>query len=53
MRGVLAQLHGLDPHIRLPTLIRLIQRFQRFLMSFVHDAVTLENKRMDDFEKRS
>jgi cation diffusion facilitator CzcD-associated flavoprotein CzcO len=37
---------------RVPALIRLTQRFQRFLMSFVHDASTLGNKRMDDFEKR-
>jgi cation diffusion facilitator CzcD-associated flavoprotein CzcO len=37
---------------RVPALMRLTQRFQRFLMSFVHDAATLGHKRMDDFEKR-
>ncbi len=37
---------------RLPALITLTKRFQRFLMSFVHDAATLGHKRMDDFEKR-
>lgn len=38
---------------RAPILIRITQRFQRFLMSFVHDAVTLGHNRMDDFEKRA
>ena len=38
---------------RMPVLIRLTQRFQRFLMSFVSQAVTLGHKRMDDFEKRA
>jgi len=37
---------------RVPALIRMTQRFQRFLMGFVHQAATLGNKRMDDFEKR-
>jgi cyclohexanone monooxygenase len=36
---------------RLPLLIRLTQRFQRFLMSFVLPAVTIGHKRMKDFEK--
>jgi cation diffusion facilitator CzcD-associated flavoprotein CzcO len=38
---------------RVPALMRLTQRFQRFLMSFVHDAASLGHKRMDDFEKRA
>jgi cation diffusion facilitator CzcD-associated flavoprotein CzcO len=38
---------------RFPALMRLTQRFQRFLMSFVHDAASLGHKRMDDFEKRA
>lgn len=38
---------------RVPALMRLTQRFQRFLMSFVHEAATLGHKRMDDFEKRA
>lgn len=38
---------------RFPVLVRMTQRFQRFLMGFVHPAVTLGNKRMDDFEKRA
>ncbi len=38
---------------RFPALIRMTKRFQRFLMGFVHPAVTLGNKRMDDFEKRA
>ncbi len=38
---------------RVPALIRMTQRFQRFLMGFVQPAVTLGNKRMDDFEKRA
>jgi cation diffusion facilitator CzcD-associated flavoprotein CzcO len=38
---------------RLPALVRLTRKFQRFLMGFVHPAVTLGNKRMDDFEKRA
>ena len=38
---------------RLPILMRLTQRFQRFLMSFVHQAATLGHKRQDDFEKRA
>jgi cyclohexanone monooxygenase len=38
---------------RVPALMRLTQRFQRFLMSFVFDAVTLGHKRMEDFEKRA
>ncbi|MEM7410872.1 MAG: NAD(P)/FAD-dependent oxidoreductase [Myxococcota bacterium] len=38
---------------RAPVLMRLTQRFQRFLMSFVHDAATLGHKRMEDFEKRA
>ncbi len=38
---------------RFPALIRATQRFQRFLMGFVQPAVTLGNKRMDDFEKRA
>jgi cation diffusion facilitator CzcD-associated flavoprotein CzcO len=37
---------------RVPALIRLTQRFQRFLMSFVHEAATLGHKRMGQFEKR-
>jgi cyclohexanone monooxygenase len=36
-----------------PTLMRWTQRFQRFLMSFVHDAATLGHARMKDFEKRA
>lgn len=35
---------------RFPLLIRLTQRLQRFMMSFVHPAVTLGNNRMDYFE---
>ncbi len=38
---------------RFPVLVRLTQRFQRFLMSFVYDAVTIGHKRMQDFEKRA
>ena len=38
---------------RFPALMRLTQRFQRFLMSFVHDAATLGHARMRDFEKRA
>ncbi len=38
---------------RVPPLLRLTQRFQRFLMSFVHDAATLGHARMKDFEKRA
>ena len=38
---------------KVPALMRLTQRFQHFLMSFVHDAATLGHKRMDDFEKRA
>jgi cyclohexanone monooxygenase len=38
---------------RLPLLLRLTQRLQRFLMSFVHQAATLGHKRQDDFEKRA
>jgi cyclohexanone monooxygenase len=38
---------------RIPALVRLTQRFQRFLMSFVHEASTIGHKRMDDFEKRA
>lgn len=37
---------------RLPLLVRLTQRLQRFMMGFVYPAVTLGNKRMDDFESR-
>lgn len=37
---------------RIPALIQMTKRFQRFLMGFVHDAATLGNKRMDDFENR-
>jgi cyclohexanone monooxygenase len=37
---------------RLPLLMRLTQKFQRFLMSFVFPAVTIGNKTMDNFEKR-
>jgi cyclohexanone monooxygenase len=36
---------------RFPFLLRATQRFQRFLMGFVQPAVTLGNKRMEDFEK--
>jgi cyclohexanone monooxygenase len=36
---------------RLPILMRLTQRFQRFLMSFVHPAVTIGNSKMAYFEK--
>lgn len=36
----------------LPPYLRTTQRFQRFLMSLVHDAATLGHKRMRDFEKR-
>lgn len=36
----------------LPPYLHLVQRFQRFLMSMVHDAATLGHKRMEDFEKR-
>lgn len=35
-----------------PPYLRLVQAFQRFLMSMVHDAATLGHKRMSDFEKR-
>ena len=38
---------------RAPVLMRMLQRFQRFLMSFVHQAATLGHKRQDDFEKRA
>lgn len=38
---------------RIPALMRITQRFQRFLMSFVHEASTIGHKRMDDFEKRA
>ena len=38
---------------RFPLLIRSTQRFQRFLMSFVHEAATMGHKRMGDFEKRA
>jgi cation diffusion facilitator CzcD-associated flavoprotein CzcO len=38
---------------RFPMLVRLTQRFQRFLMSFVYDAVTIGHDRMKDFEKRA
>jgi cation diffusion facilitator CzcD-associated flavoprotein CzcO len=38
---------------RIPALMRLTQRFQRFLMSFVHQAATLGHKRQEDFEKRA
>lgn len=38
---------------RVPALMRATQRFQRFLMSFVHQAVTLGHARSKDFEKRA
>lgn len=38
---------------RLPVLVRLTQRFQRLLMSLVHDATTLGHKRMEQFESRA
>ena len=38
---------------RVPALVRLTQRMQRFMMGFVHDAATLGHKRMDDFEARA
>ncbi len=38
---------------RLPALVRLTQRLQRFMMSFVHEAATLGHKRMDQFEARA
>jgi len=37
---------------RVPALMRLTQRFQRFLMGFVHEAATLGHKRMGQFERR-
>ncbi len=36
-----------------PATIRWTKNFQRFLMSFVHQAATMGHKRMDDFEKRA
>ncbi len=38
---------------RVPALIGGIRRFQRLLMSFVIDGVSLGHKRMDDFEARA
>jgi cation diffusion facilitator CzcD-associated flavoprotein CzcO len=38
---------------RVPLLMRLTQRFQRFLMGMVHDAATLGHKRMEQFEDRA
>ena len=38
---------------RVPALMRLLQRFQRFLMSFVHQAATIGHARQNDFEKRA
>ena len=38
---------------RAPILMRLTQRFQRFLMSMVMDGVTLGHKRMEQFEARA
>ena len=38
---------------RVPALIRLTQKMQRFMMSFVHEAATLGHKRMADFEARA
>ncbi len=37
----------------LPGYLQAVQKGQRFLMSLVHDAVTLGHKRMEDFEKRA
>lgn len=37
---------------RVPALITLTKRFQRFLMGFVHEAATLGHKRQDQFEAR-
>lgn len=37
---------------RVPALIHITKRFQRFLMGFVQPAVTLGNKTMDNFEGR-
>ncbi len=38
---------------RAPILMRLTQRFQRFLMGMVMDGVTLGHKRMEQFEARA
>jgi cyclohexanone monooxygenase len=38
---------------RIPALMRLTQRFQRFLMSFVHQAATIGHQRMGQFEARA
>jgi len=38
---------------RIPALMRLTQRVQRFMMSLVHDAATLGHKRMGQFEARA
>ncbi len=35
---------------RLPLLMRMTQKMQAFMMSFVHEAATLGHKRMDQFE---
>ena len=38
---------------RIPSFMRATQRFQRFLMSFVHDAATLGHARQGQFEARA
>ncbi len=38
---------------RIPLLMRLTQRIQRFLMGMIHDASTLGHKRMEQFEDRA